>query len=150
MISCTFEDGKPAVRGLRHVTVGALVINEHNQVLLVKRPQYLHNGGKYTIPGGFLDRNETTQEGAIRELREETGYEGEIVSLFTVNDNPNRPKEDRQNVDFLYVIKIKSGSQTLNREVTYIRWFDKDNLPKEGMFAFDHRAFIVEYFNKKS
>lgn len=148
MISCTFEDGGKALRGLRHVTIGAIVLNDNNQVLLVKRSKNLHNGGKYTIPGGFLDRGETIQEGTLRELKEETGYDGEIVSLFKVNDNPNRPKEERQNVDFLYIVKIKSGSEALNREVTNIEWFDRENLPGDEMFAFDHKTFIQEYFDK--
>ncbi len=63
----------------------------------------MHNGGKFTIPGGFLDRNENIEQGTLRELKEETGYEGKIICLFHINDNPTRPKEDRQNVDFIYM-----------------------------------------------
>ena len=73
MIACTFEDGHQAEGGLRHVTVGAIVVNDHHQVLLVKRAATMDHGGKWTIPGGFLDREENTAEGTLRELQEETG-----------------------------------------------------------------------------
>lgn len=146
MISCTFENGNNALRGLRHVTVGAIAVNNDKQILLVRRAPNMHNGGKFTIPGGFLDRDEDIAQGALRELKEETGYDGEIVSLFRVNDNPNRPKEDRQNVDFIYIVKVVSGALTINSEVTNISWFSKDKLPKEEEFAFDHRDSILKYF----
>jgi len=146
MISCLFENGNKAIRGLRHVTIGAIVVNENKQVLLVKRAANMHNGGKFTIPGGFLDRDENTEQGTLRELKEETGYEGEIDCLFRINDNPNRPKEDRQNVDFLYIVKLKSGIKTINSEVSKILWFDKDQLPEEEEFAFDHKNSILKYF----
>lgn len=146
MIDCTFENGNKALRGLRHVTVGAIAVNDDRQVLLVKRAPNMHNGGKFTIPGGFLDRGEDSKQGTLRELKEETGYDGEIVSLFRINENPNRPKEDRQNVDFIFLVKVVSGQSNINEEVTNILWFSKDKLPKEEEFAFDHRDSILKYF----
>lgn len=143
MIQCIFEQGRPA--SLRHVTVGAIVVNEKREVLLVKRA-VSHNFGKYTIPGGFLDRNEDTRQGTLRELKEETGYEGEIRDLFCVNDSPNRPKEDRQNVDFLYLVTVTGGKITMNNEVSEIRWFTEEQLPSDDQFAFDHRKWIMAYF----
>lgn len=82
----------------------------------------------------------------MRELKEETGYDGEIVRLFRINDNPNRPKEDRQNVDFIYLVKIIGGTSTENNEVSEIIWVDKNSLPPDEDFAFDHRDSIVKYF----
>jgi 8-oxo-dGTP diphosphatase len=146
MISCTFENGNTAAKGLRHVTVGAIAVNDKNEVLLVKRADNIHNGGKYTIPGGFLDRGENTTEATLRELKEETGYDGEIIKLFRINDSPNRPKEDRQNVDFLYLVNVVGGTKTENAEVSAIVWVAKDNLPADEEFAFDHRESILQYF----
>jgi 8-oxo-dGTP diphosphatase len=144
MIKCILENGHET--SFRHVTVGAIVVNEKQEVLLVKRAENIHNGGKYTIPGGFLDRDENLEQGVLRELKEETGYKGEIEMLFWINDSPNRPKEDRQNVDFIFIAKIISGGMTLNNEVSDIHWFTMNSLPKEEEFAFDHRAIILHYF----
>jgi 8-oxo-dGTP diphosphatase len=144
MIKCTLENGHEAY--FRHVTVGALAGNEENEILLVKRAPGIVRSGFYTIPGGFLDQGETTSQAVLRELREETGYTGKVEALFKVNDNPNRPKEDRQNVDFIFIVKIIRGETKLNKEVDEIKWFSKENLPGEDMFAFDHRETILKYF----
>lgn len=147
MINCTFEDGGKADPGLRHVTVGVLALNEKGQILLVKRSDKHIRPNTYTVPGGFLGRDETAASAALRELEEESGYKGELVSLFHINDNPNRPKEDRQNVDCIYVVKITGGSPKHDDEITSIVWFDENNLPKDEDFAFDHRTTILKYFS---
>jgi len=143
MITCKFEDGGEAL--LRHVTVGALVVNDSREILLVKRASK-HRFGKYTIPGGFLSRDENAEQATLRELKEETGYDGKILELFRVNDNPNRPKEDRQNVDLLYLVEKVGGEAVLNPEALEIKWFSGESLPPEAEFAFDHRDSIKKYF----
>lgn len=143
MITCIFENGGKA--SLRHVTVGAIVVNDKKEVLLVKR-SVSHRFGKYCIPGGFLGRDEDVKQATLRELKEETGYEGKIISLFRINDSPKRPKEDRQNVDILYIVKPIGGKSTLNEEASEVRWFTEKDLPSEEDFAFDHRESILKYF----
>lgn len=146
MIQCIFENGNKT-SNLRHVTVGALAINEQNQVLIIKRAKNLINGGKYAVPGGFLDRDETTEEGVLRELLEETGLVGKIVKLFQIIDTPKRPKEDRQNVQFNYIVKVKEGQFNKNSEVEQSKWVSEEDLPGEDDFAFDHRKYIERYFD---
>lgn len=146
MIECTFENGNIADPGLRHTTVSAIAYSNEGKVLLVKRSGKFIRPNTWTVPGGFLDRDETTAEGALRELQEEAGYTGEVVALFHINDNPGRPKEDRQNVGFTYLIKVTEGSFEKNEETTEAAWFDKESLPVDEEFAFDHRDAIVKYF----
>ena len=150
MINCIFEDGGTGSK--RHVTIDCLIVNEKNEVLLTRRGPHLSNPGKYTIPGGFLDRDENTGEGALRELREETGYTGEIISLFQITDTPNRANEDRQNVNFTYLVKIVGGEEIENEEVETIEWISEKDLPQDEEFAFDHRNIILRFFQyqKKS
>lgn len=146
MINCTFEDGGKAHPGLRHVTVGVLALNEKGEILLVKRSNKHSRPNTYTIPGGFLGRDETAEVAALRELEEESGYTGEIISLFHLNDNPERPKEDRQNVDFIYGVKITGGAPKHDDEITSVVWVSENSLPQDTEFAFDHRAVITRYF----
>ena|SRR5260221_6209043 len=146
MITCTFENGGKAIPGLRHVTVGALAVNDKGQILLVKRSDKHIRPNTYSVPGGFLGRDETTAFAALRELEEESGYTGKIISLFHVNDNPERPKEDRQNVDFIYAVKITGGTPKHDDEIASIMWFDENSLPPDEEFAFDHRDVILRYF----
>lgn len=146
MINCTFENGNIASPGLRHVTVGALAYNEKGEVLLVKRSAKYSRPNTWTVPGGFLDRDKTVVDAVVKELREESGMTGEVEQLFHINDNPDRPNEDRQNVDFIYIVKVESGSFHHDDEITNIQWFSKDTLPEEKDFAFDHHKTILKFF----
>lgn len=146
MITCTFENGNKADKGLRHVTVGAIAVNEKGQVLLVKRGPGVPRPNTYSVPGGFFDRDETTADAVLRELQEETGLTGKIRCLFHINDNPLRPKEDRQNVDFIYVVDVAAGEIKTDWETSSAAWFDEATLPKEEEFAYDHRVVIEKFF----
>lgn len=98
-----FENGnKPS---LKHVVIQA-ILEKDNKLLLVKRAENLVERGKWGLPSGFLDRDETAGEGMLRELKEETGWEGKIYSLFSINANPNRGNDlDRQNVPFTFIYR---------------------------------------------
>lgn len=150
MINCSFEDGGPAA--LRHVVVNVILLNDANQILLVKRAKHLLNGEKWALVGGFLDRDENTVEACKRETKEETGYESEIGSLLRVADNPDRPKEDRQNVGFVYIAKVLEKTGEMDDENTEMKWFEYDKLPDKDDFAFDHFENInlfLEYEKQK-
>lgn len=144
MIECTLESGHKA--HFRHVTVGAIAINDKKQILLTKRAAHLTNGGKYAIPGGFLDRDEDTKIAVLRELKEETGLEGKIIDLFQIIDRPDRPNEDRQNVQFNYLVEAKDGEFNVNDEVLETKWVSFSDLPSEDEFAFDHLSYVRRVF----
>lgn len=147
MISCYFEKSKTPVY-LRHVVVDMLVI-EGNKILLVKRAGPWVETGKWALPGGFLDRDETSREAAVREVKEETGYESEVIKLFTVNDSPRRPHEqNRQNVALVYLMKPLKKLGDHDHEISETKWFALDALPPAEDMAFDHLETIKLY--KKS
>lgn len=147
MIKCTFENGNEA--SLRHVIVDALVLNGDNQILLVKRVGKLLEGGKWALPGGFVDRDETCEQAAKREVLEETGYKISDIKLLKINDNPDRPHEDRQNVAFVYTCMAGDKMSEGDWESDEQKWFDLDNLPKEEEVAFDHFGDIRFYLEHK-
>jgi 8-oxo-dGTP diphosphatase len=142
MITCTFEKGYQA--SLRHLVVHAIVEKE-NGILLVKRAGDLLESGKWALPGGYLDRDETGPEGALRELREETGWEGEVVSLFRINTNPNRPKEDRQNISLDYLVRPTKKVGEGDHESSRVEFITFEALPSLGELAFDHGETIALY-----
>ena len=142
MITCAFENG--GKESLRHVVVDVLVI-DGNKILMVKRTGKLLESGKWALPGGFLARDETCEQGATREVKEETGYEIQIIKLLRVVDTPNRPHEDRQNVSFVYVAKPLEKTGEADKESSEMNWFDLDKLPPAGDIAFDHYDNIKIY-----
>jgi len=146
MISCTFEKGHSA--SLRHIVTHAIV-EKDGCLLLVKRSMDIIESGKWALPGGFLGRDETLEKGVLRELLEETGWEGKIISLFQITSNPNRPHEDRQNVAFSYIIKPTQEVSKPDKESTKVTWLPIETLPSLGEMAFDHGETIRLYLEYK-
>lgn len=142
MITCTFERGTRA--SLRHVAVHAIVERD-GALLLVKRAAHLSEAGKWGLPGGFLDRDERLSEGVLRELREETGWTGEVRTLLRINSRPDRPHEDRQNVAFDFVIAPGARVGEPDEESDAVEWVPIDRLPPLGELAFDHGETIARY-----
>lgn len=149
MINCTFENGNVASPGIRHVTTSNIILNDQNQVIMCLRGSKngvpILESGKWGLLGGYVDRDETIEESVRREVMEESGWTIDEVSIFCINDNPLRPKEDRQNIDFVYVAKVVSQVQVNDEEVRELRWFDLDNLPQENEIAFDHSLALKLY-----
>ncbi len=149
MINCTFENGNIASPGIRHVTTSNIILNDKNQLLMClrgnKNGQPILESGKWGLLGGFVDRDETISESVRREVLEESGWTLDDMYLLCINDNPNRPKEDRQNIDFVYVSYVVSQKQVIDEEVKELRWFDLDKLPPDDQIAFDHALAIKLY-----
>ena len=146
MITCAFEDGHPAA--LRHVAVHA-VVERGGALLLVRRAGHLLEGGKWGLPGGFLDRDETLAAGVLRELREETGWQGRVTGLLRVNSRPDRPGEDRQNVAFDFVVEALRQVGEPDHESTAVAWIPIERLPPPDELAFDHGDTVRAYLGRR-
>lgn len=146
MITCKYQNGNTT--SLRHVVTGVILI-KNGKILLEKRGTYngkpILESGKWAIIGGYLDRDETTKEGVVRETREETGYKIKNLKLLHINDNPDRPGEDNQNVAFVYIASPISNTSVDTEEVLETKWFDLGKLPPISEMAFDHMNEINIY-----
>lgn len=135
MINCIFEDGGKG--RLRHIVVDTLVLQE-TKVLLVKRTAKLLEANKWGLVGGFVDRDETIEDAVAREALEETGWKVTDITLLRINDSPQRPHEDRQNVAFVYFCKATKKVGEGDWESDEQQWFDLADLPAREVIAFDH------------
>jgi ADP-ribose pyrophosphatase YjhB (NUDIX family) len=143
MLSCYFEDGDKAEPSLRHLAADGLVVRG-NDILLVRRAVHLLEGGKFAIPGGYMNRDETTKEAALREVVEETGWKCEVSEFFGIADSPNRG-DDRQNISIFFIMKPLEETEKPDSEVSEVTWFSLDKLPKPEEVAFDHYKVILAY-----
>jgi len=74
--SCTLPHGPGHIIG-----VGGFVVNEKNEILVVKEKQGIATS-IWKIPGGMVDPGEDLHQAAIRETFEETGIKTEFISLL--------------------------------------------------------------------
>ena len=146
MITCIFENSNKS--SLRHVTVNAIVI-KGKRILLGKRGTLngkpILESGKWGLLGGFFGRDENLIQAVKREVMEEGGWEIGDLQLLRINDNPKRPKEDRQNVDVSFIAEAIKQIKASDEEVEELKWFDLDKLPPKDLFAFDHRDTVNLY-----
>ena len=106
---------------------------ERLQVLLIERGIEPFKG-RWAFPGGFIKMDETAEEGALRELKEETGMEKAFIQQFHTFSNPLRdPRERVITIAFYALVRIqevKGGDDAASA-----RWFPLDEIPA---LAFDH------------
>lgn len=145
MIKCEFENGSKA--NLRHVTVDAIIVRD-DKILIIKRAQddYVYPG-KFALPGGYLDFDEDTKTAALREVKEETGYEAKVKECFFINDDPKRYGDERRNVTFVYLLEAGEQVSEPDHEVDSIHWIKLDDINNKDDFAFDHYIIIGLYKN---
>ncbi len=77
------ETGDGSGRAIRHETAGGVVVNGAGRVLVLLRDVWRDGGVVHEIrlPKGHIDAGETPGQAAVREVREESGYQGlEIVA----------------------------------------------------------------------
>ena len=109
------------IRPLFQVFAAAVIFNEDKKILLVKMTyQRFHPWG---LPGGSLDYSEIPEDGAIREVREETGLEVGVEKLLLVKTwSPDK-------VGLYYLCKIKAGTFQPSDEVSEYGYFSINDLP---------------------
>lgn len=117
---------------------GVMILNKENQVLLGQRhpdpekASSLMNGeGTWTMPGGKLDFGETFENGAEREVIEETGIRLDIKKLKVISvTNDIVPNAHFVTIGFLYIGCDQAPQLMEPDEITKWKWFDIDNLPE--------------------
>ncbi len=114
--------------------VGVLIRDEQNGILLEQRADC----GWWGLPGGQLEVGETIPQTAIREVKEETGLDIEIVKLIGIYSELEErivtypdTKHGLQIIDVVLEGKILSGQLTCSEESLELRFFSPDHLPAE-------------------
>ncbi len=91
------------------VGVGALIFNDQNQFLMMKRGQKAKNEvGKWEIPGGSVEFGETFEQALKREIKEETGVDIKVIELLELCDH-FLPEEHQHWVSPTYICEITEG-----------------------------------------
>ena len=132
--------GAPLYREPDSIAVGTngIVFNEHGHVLLQRRADV----GFWELPGGKVDPGETVEQGAVREVFEETNLRVEIVRLVGVYSDPTLNCIFRypdgslvHYVTLLFECRRLSGELRISEESTDIGYFPTDDLPRDTLVS---------------
>ncbi len=120
-----------------------IIIEIGDKIVLIERknPPY-----GWAIPGGFVDYGESVEHAAIREAKEETSLDIELIHLFGVYSDPNR--DPRFHTISTVFVALSSGNPKANDDAKRIGLFNRTEIPKE--LAFDHVEILNDYFIWKS
>ena len=129
-----------------NVTADIIILDTDGRILLIRRKKPPFQNG-WALPGGFLDvGNETLEECAVREAREETGLDVELDTLVGVWSHPGRDPRG-------HTVTAAYRTRPVPREIAEeargsddaaeARWFKLDS-PEFATteLAFDHREIV--------
>ena len=122
---------------------GALIVRD-DKILFQLRA----DNNRWGLIGGLLEMNETYEEAALREIREETGLEVSLDGFLGIFHNHDMvwANGDRAHViTAMYTARIVSGEPRIDEESHELRFFGSDEIPP--LFAEDQAAALKAYFS---
>ncbi|MDA0219857.1 MAG: NUDIX hydrolase [Proteobacteria bacterium] len=122
------------------VMVGS-VAHWQERLLLVRR-DIEPRRGFWTLPAGFMENNETTEEGARREAREESGAELEFEHLLAVYNIPRISQ-----VQVIYAARLLSPDVYAGDETSEVGLFAWDELPWDDL-AFPSVRWALQHWRE--
>lgn len=135
--------------GPKHVISAAvIVINNHDEILLIKGPRR-----GWEMPGGQVEEGESLQDAAVRETKEESGINIEIVKFCGIFQNV-----ERSICNTLYLGKAVGGVPTTSPESLEVGFFPinqalemvtLENFRQRIKYCLDEAThpFCVEFYN---
>ncbi len=130
------------------VTVDTVVFGYdgvHLNVLLVERKNEPYKG-MWAFPGGFLNIDEDAPDGALRELREETGLTVEHLEQLGAFTAPQRDPRERV-ISIAHFTLVRTSDVTGHDDAALAKWFPIHKLPE---LAFDHRTMFDKALERLS
>jgi ADP-ribose pyrophosphatase YjhB (NUDIX family) len=127
------------------------------KVLMVKEAA----DGRWTLPGGWADVNQSAAECVVREIAEESGFESRVLKLAAVWDyskQGHRPRHPASIYKMFFICELTGGAPRPSVETTEVGFFARDCLPElsggrithdqvQKMFEHTLQPFLPAYFD---
>lgn len=97
----------------------------------------------WALPGGFVEVGETLEQAAVREAREETCLDVELLGQFHTYSDPDR--DPRMHCISTVFVATATGTPKAEDDAKSCAVYPKDQLPK--VLAFDHRKILEDFLN---
>jgi 8-oxo-dGTP diphosphatase len=124
------------MRCTRPLTVDA-IIHYDGRILLIRRGCEPFKG-RLALPGGFVNEDETVEEAVLREAKEETSLDTEIVRLIGVYSDPGRDPRGPV-VSVCYRLQVTGGTPRASSDAAAVELVPPDAVPA---LAFDHGRML--------
>lgn len=124
------------------VTVDCVVFGldeEDLKIILIERSGEPFKG-RWALPGGFIQMDESLEQAAMRELKEETGIENIFLEqLYTFGEVDRDPRDRVISVAYYALVNLRDHTVKAATDARSAAWFSVDDIPK---LAFDHNRIL--------
>lgn len=129
------------------VGVSAVVVDDEGRILLQKRT----DNGLWALPGGGMDLTESVPQAAVREVKEETGYNVEVSGMVGLYTDARHiiaysDGEVRRQFNICLTARVVGGALTISDESTDVRWVSPDEIEELPMH--DTQQLRIEHFRQ--
>jgi len=118
-----------------------IIIETEGRIVLIERA---NEPRQWALPGGFCDYGESLEDAAVREAKEETGLDIDLLEQFYTYSNPARDPR-QHNISTVFIARARSGVPRAGDDARDIDIFSEANAPAD--LAFDHSRILADYFN---
>ncbi len=118
-----------------------VLVEMEDGVVLIRRGHPPHKG-RWALPAGFIEADESTEEAAIRECKEETGLDVELIELFGVDSFPEGPIQS--GIIIFYRARPLGGELRPGDDAAEVAIFAPDALPPDVAFR-THRTVLARW-----
>lgn len=126
------------------LTVDAIIETESGIILIERKyPPY-----GWALPGGFVDYGETLEAAVIREAKEETSLDIEIIEQFHAYSDPSRDPR-KHTVSVVFITKSDPNQKpSAMDDAKSLKVFPLSEIPEN--LAFDHGKIVSDYLKYKN
>ena len=120
--------------------------NQKGEILLAKRALDPYKDYWDTV-GGFVSPGESLEEAAVREFKEETGLDAEVIKYW--GSAPDFYGEDGiQVANVFFEVDIKDGEMMAQDDVAELKYFSLDKIPEN--VAFENAKIFINLLKKEN
>ncbi len=133
-----------------HVAAGVIAENQDGEILMVQEAKD-HVEETWNFPGGQLEQDETLEECAHREYKEETGYEIDLQNLLGVYMEKSH-RTGKTVIVFMYRAELdeKIKQREMQEEILDQNFFDPENIAQLDLRKENRKKMLKDYRNGKS
>jgi len=117
-------------------------MNDEYEILLIQRKNPPFQG-KFALPGGFVEYNESVEEACIREAKEETNMDIKIEKLVGIYSKPNRDPRGHTITAAFLCIPLENSIPLAGDDAKNAKFFNVSEILHMEL-AFDHKSIIED------